>query len=107
MYSTTLVEIKQLLNLLSFMVLKLVHLVNLMFKFEPKSSKIRLKVGLNMHILQLHLVRWMVYSLVVRARGLEYGGPEFKSRSLRLKPETEQLVYKSHTFTLISTTIMA
>ena len=32
---------------------------------------------------------WMVYSLVVRARGLEYGGREFKSRSLHLKPETE------------------
>ena len=31
----------------------------------------------------------MVYSLVVRARGLEYGGREFKSRSLHLKPETE------------------
>ena len=27
--------------------------------------------------------------LVVRARGLEYGGPEFKSLSLYLKPETE------------------
>ena len=27
--------------------------------------------------------------LVVRARGLEYGGREFKSRSLHLKPETE------------------
>ena len=33
--------------------------------------------------------QWMVYSLVVRARGLEYGGREFKSRSLHLKPETE------------------
>ena len=32
---------------------------------------------------------WMVYSLVVRARGLEYGGREFKSRSLHLKPETK------------------
>ena len=32
---------------------------------------------------------WMVYSLVVRARGLEYGGREFKSQSLHLKPETE------------------
>ena len=32
---------------------------------------------------------WMVYSLVVRARGLEYGGREFESRSLHLKPETE------------------
>ena len=31
----------------------------------------------------------MVYSLVVRASGLEYGGREFKSRSLHLKPETE------------------
>ena len=31
----------------------------------------------------------MVYSLVVRARGLEHGGREFKSRSLHLKPETE------------------
>ena len=31
----------------------------------------------------------MVYSLVVRACGLEYGGREFKSRSLHLKPETE------------------
>ena len=27
----------------------------------------------------------MVYSLVVRARGLEYGGPEFKFQSLRLQ----------------------
>ena len=32
---------------------------------------------------------WMVYSLVVRARGLEYGGREFESRSLHLKPETK------------------
>ena len=31
----------------------------------------------------------MVYSLVVRAFGLEYGGREFKSRSLHLKPETK------------------
>ena len=31
----------------------------------------------------------MVHSLVVRARGLEYGGREFESRSLHLKPETE------------------
>ena len=31
----------------------------------------------------------MVYSLVVRARGLEYGGREFESRSLHLKPETK------------------
>ena len=31
----------------------------------------------------------MVYSLVVKARGLEYGGCEFKSRSLHWKPETE------------------
>ena len=31
----------------------------------------------------------MVYSLVVRAVGLEYGGREFKSRSLHLKPETK------------------
>ena len=30
---------------------------------------------------------WMVNSLVVRARGLEYGGGEFESRSLHLKPE--------------------
>ena len=29
------------------------------------------------------------YSLVVRARGLEYGGCEFESRSLHLKPETK------------------
>ena len=36
-----------------------------------------------------NLVLWMVYSLVVRARGLEYGGREFESRSLHLKPETE------------------
>ena len=27
------------------------------------------------------------YSLVVRVRGLEYGGHEFESRSLHLKPE--------------------
>ena len=32
---------------------------------------------------------WMVYRLVVRARGLEYGGREFESRSLHLKPETK------------------
>ena len=32
---------------------------------------------------------WMVYSLVVRACGLEYGGREFESRSLHLKPETK------------------
>ena len=31
----------------------------------------------------------MVYSLVVRARGLEYGGRELESRSLHLKPETK------------------
>ena len=31
----------------------------------------------------------MVYSLVVRAHGLEYGGREFESRSLHLKPETK------------------
>ena len=31
----------------------------------------------------------MVYSLVVRARGLEYGGREFESQSLHLKPETK------------------
>ena len=31
----------------------------------------------------------MVNSLVVRARGLEYGGREFESRSLHLKPETK------------------
>ena len=31
----------------------------------------------------------MVYSLVVRARGLEYGGREFETRSLHLKPETK------------------
>ena len=35
------------------------------------------------------MLGWMVYSLVVRARGLEYGGHEFESRSLHLKPETE------------------
>ena len=29
----------------------------------------------------------MVYILVVRARGLVYGGREFESRSLYLKPE--------------------
>ena len=29
----------------------------------------------------------MVYSRVVRAHGLEYGGREFESRSLHLKPE--------------------
>ena len=33
--------------------------------------------------------KWMVNSLVVRARGLEYGGREFESRSLHLKPETK------------------
>ena len=32
---------------------------------------------------------WMVYSLVVRVRGLECGGREFQSRSLHLKPETK------------------
>ena len=31
----------------------------------------------------------MVYSLVVRARGFEYGGHELESRSLHLKPETK------------------
>ena len=31
----------------------------------------------------------MVYSLVVRARGLKYGGREFECRSLHLKPETK------------------
>ena len=31
----------------------------------------------------------MVYSLVVRAHGLEYGGRKIKSRSLNLKPETK------------------
>ena len=33
-------------------------------------------------------MQW-VHSLVVRARGLEYGGREFESRSLHLKPETK------------------
>ena len=38
----------------------------------------------------LNLLVWMVHSLVVRAaRGLEYGGREFESRSLHLKPETK------------------
>ena len=32
---------------------------------------------------------WMVYSLVVRACGLEYGGREFEFRSLHLKQETK------------------
>ena len=32
---------------------------------------------------------WMVYTLVVRARGLEYGGREFESRRLHCKPETK------------------
>ena len=32
---------------------------------------------------------WMVYSLVVRVCGLEYGGREFESRSLHLKLETK------------------
>ena len=32
---------------------------------------------------------WMVYSLVVRACGLEYRGREFEYRSLHLKPETK------------------
>ena len=31
----------------------------------------------------------MVYSLVVRASGLEFGGRQFESRSLHLKPETK------------------
>ena len=31
----------------------------------------------------------MVYSLVVGACGLEYGGREFESRSWHLKPETK------------------
>ena len=31
----------------------------------------------------------MVHSLVVRARGIEYGGCDFESRSLHLKPETK------------------
>ena len=31
----------------------------------------------------------MVNSLVIRARGPEYGGREFESRSLHLKPETK------------------
>ena len=31
----------------------------------------------------------MVYSLVVRTRGLEYGGREFESQSLNLKPKPE------------------
>ena len=31
----------------------------------------------------------MLYSLVVRALGLEYGGRELESRSLHLKPETK------------------
>ena len=32
---------------------------------------------------------WMVYSLVVRVPDLEYGGREFQSQSLHLKPETK------------------
>ena len=31
----------------------------------------------------------MVYSLGVRARGLEYGGRELESRSLHIKPKTK------------------
>ena len=31
----------------------------------------------------------MVYSLIVRARDLEYGGREFESQSLHLKLETQ------------------
>ena len=31
----------------------------------------------------------MMYSLVVRGRGLKYGGREFESRSLHLKLETK------------------
>ena len=31
----------------------------------------------------------MVYNLVVRARGLEYCGREFESRSLHMKPEAK------------------
>ena len=38
----------------------------------------------------------MVYSLVVRACGLEYGGREFESRSLHLKPETKLLEERGH-----------
>ena len=38
---------------------------------------------------KLKLSTWMVYSLVVRGRGLEYGGREIESRSLHLKPETK------------------
>ena len=37
---------------------------------------------------QKYLV-YQIYSLVVRARGLEYGGREFESRSLHLNPETK------------------
>ena len=35
------------------------------------------------------MLPWRVYSLVVRACGLEYGGREFESRSLHLMPETK------------------
>ena len=41
------------------------------------------------YIYTLRMVLWMVYSLVVRARGLECGSREFKSLSLHLKPETK------------------
>ena len=42
------------------------------FEFEPRS-----------------LTFFVVPNLVVRARGLVYGGREFKSRGLHLKPETK------------------
>ena len=35
----------------------------------------------------------MVYSLAVRARGLEYGGREFESQSMHFKPEAKGGLY--------------
>ena len=61
-----------------------------------KSGRVAFPQGLRARFAWLFLTgfiycspAWMMYSLVVRARGLEYGGHELESRSLHLKPETK------------------
>ena len=55
------------------------------------STKMTSKISWNVKskYFYAYLEMWMVYSLVVRARGPEYGGLELESRCLHLKPETK------------------
>ena len=60
-----------------------------MHKWKNIAYYFQLFPDFNCNFTQKNVCLWMVYSLVDRARGLEYGGREFKSRGLHLKPETE------------------